>query len=65
LKTLGDSSLLFELSYFVRQPSINPLLDLQHSVNFRILEELKGLGVEFAYPAQLVVLERREPVPQQ
>jgi small-conductance mechanosensitive channel len=58
LKTLGDSSLLFELSYFVRQPSVNPLLDLQQAVNFRILDEFKGLGVEFAYPAQLVVLDR-------
>src|ERR1700677_1963688 len=42
LKTLGDSSLLFELSYFVRQPSVNPLLDLQQAVNFRILDEFKG-----------------------
>jgi small-conductance mechanosensitive channel len=64
LKTLGDSCLLFELSYFVRQPSVNPLLDLQQAVNFRILEEFKGLGVEFAYPAQLVVLDRRDPIPQ-
>ena len=61
LKTLGDSSLLFELSYFVRQPSVNPLLDLQQAVNFRILDEFKGLGVEFAYPAQLVVLDRQDP----
>jgi small-conductance mechanosensitive channel len=61
LKTLGDSSLFFELSYFVRQPSINPLLDLQQAVNFRILDEFKELGVEFAYPAQLVVLDRLEP----
>src|SRR5208337_4001343 len=29
LKTIGDSCLLFELSYFVQQPRINPLLDLQ------------------------------------
>jgi small-conductance mechanosensitive channel len=65
LKTLGDSSLLFELSYFVREPNVNPLLDVQHSVNFRILEEFKALGVDFAYPAQLVVLDRRDPIPQQ
>jgi small-conductance mechanosensitive channel len=65
LKTLGDSFLLFELSYFVRQPSINPLLDLQQAVNFRILEEFKALGVEFAYPAQLVVLDRVDPIPQE
>jgi small-conductance mechanosensitive channel len=65
LKTLGDSCLLFELSYFVRQPSINPLLDLQQAVNYRILEEFKGLGVEFAYPAQLIVLDRADPIPQE
>jgi small-conductance mechanosensitive channel len=61
LKTLSDSSLLFELTYFVRQPSVNPLLDLQQAVNYRILDAFKGLGVDFAYPAQLVVLDRLEP----
>jgi small-conductance mechanosensitive channel len=60
LKTLGDSSLLFELSYFVRQPSANPLLDLQQAVNYRILDAFKGLGVEFAYPPQFVVFDRPE-----
>jgi small-conductance mechanosensitive channel len=65
LKTLGDSSLLYELSYFVRQPNVNPLLDLQQAVNLRILDEFKGLGVEFAYPAQMVVLERRDPIPRE
>jgi hypothetical protein len=48
------------LSYFVRQPSVNPLLDLQQAVNYRILDEFRALGVEFAYPAQYVVLERQE-----
>lgn len=56
LKTLGDSSLNYELSYFVRQPSVNPLLDLQQTVNFRILEECRRLGIEFAYPTQLVLM---------
>ncbi len=44
----------------MRQPSVNPLLDLQQEVNFRILDEFRGLGVEFAYPAQMVVLDRLE-----
>jgi small-conductance mechanosensitive channel len=61
LKTLGESSFLFELSYFVQQPSVNPMMDLQEAVNFRIIEELRRVGVEFAYPAQLVVLDRRRP----
>jgi small-conductance mechanosensitive channel len=59
LKTLAESSFQFELSYFVQQPAVNPLLDLQQAVNFRIIEELRRLGVEFAYPAQLVLLEGR------
>jgi small-conductance mechanosensitive channel len=58
LKSLGESSLQFELSYFAQQPKINPLLDLQQTVNFRILDEFRRLGIEFAYPVQRVVLER-------
>jgi small-conductance mechanosensitive channel len=59
LKTLGESSFQFELSYFVQQPAVNPLLDLQQSVNFRIIDELRGLGLEFAYPAERVFLDGR------
>jgi small-conductance mechanosensitive channel len=55
LKTLGDSALHFELSYFVQQPSVNSLLDLQHAVNLRIIDELRGLGVGFAYETPLLV----------
>jgi small-conductance mechanosensitive channel len=57
LKVLGEYCLQFELSYFVLHPKINPLLDLQQAVNLRILEEFRRLGVEFAYPAQRVVVE--------
>jgi small-conductance mechanosensitive channel len=57
LKVLGEYCLQFELSYFVEHPKINPLLDLQQAVNFRILEEFRRLGVELAYPAQRVVVE--------
>ena len=56
---LGDSALLFELSYFVEQPNLNPLLDLQQAVNFRIIDEFRRIGVEFDYPAQRVILARQ------
>jgi small-conductance mechanosensitive channel len=59
LKTLGDSAFHFELAYFVQQPNINPLLDLQQVVNFRIIEEFRRMGVEFDYPTQRVILARR------
>ncbi|MGC1388093.1 MAG: mechanosensitive ion channel family protein [Steroidobacteraceae bacterium] len=57
LKTLGDSCLHYELSYFVQQPKVNSLLDLQQTVNLRILDELRRLGVGFAYPSQRVLVE--------
>jgi len=57
LKLLGESSLQFELSYFAQQPKLNPMLDLQHTVNFRILDEFRRLGIEFAYPTQRIVIE--------
>jgi len=56
LRNLGESGLHFELCYFVLQPNLNPLLDLQHAVNLRIIEEFRSLGVEFDYPTQRVIL---------
>jgi small-conductance mechanosensitive channel len=57
LKTLGDSALLFELSYFVLQPAQNPLLDLQQAVNFGIIDEFRRLQIGFEYPAQRLILD--------
>jgi small-conductance mechanosensitive channel len=57
LKSLGESSLQFELSYFAQQPKLNPMLDLQQSVNFQIINEFRRLGIEFALPTQRVVLD--------
>jgi small-conductance mechanosensitive channel len=59
LKTLGEGTVLFELSYFVRQPAVNSLLDLQQAVNFRILDEFSRLGVSLAPPAQRVLIDQR------
>jgi small-conductance mechanosensitive channel len=57
LKLLGESALQFELAYFVQQPKLNPMLDLQQAVNFRIVDEFRRLGIEFALPSQRVHLE--------
>jgi small-conductance mechanosensitive channel len=45
------------LSFFVQQPKINSLLDLQQAVNFRIIDEFHRLGVAFAYPTQRVLVD--------
>lgn len=58
LKTLGDSCLQYELSYFVQQPKLNSLLDLQQAVNLRIVDEFRRTGVQFAYPTQRLIVDR-------
>jgi small-conductance mechanosensitive channel len=61
LKVLGESALHFELSYFVQQPAVNSLLDLQHTVNLAIIDEFRRFSVEFDYPTQRVVLASATP----
>jgi small-conductance mechanosensitive channel len=61
LRTLGEAAFHFELAYFVMQPAANPMLDLQQAVNLRIIDELRLQGIEFAYPTQLVILDRHRP----
>ncbi len=52
LTKLGEWAVLFELSYFRLDPGTYSLLDLQHEVNCRILEELGRAGIEIALPVQ-------------
>ena len=56
LLTLGDSALQFELAYFVQQPNVNSVADVQQAVNLRIIEEFRRLKVEFDYPTQRVIV---------
>ena len=65
LTTLGTSALHFELAYFVQQPSVNPLLDVQQTVNFRVIEEFRRLGIEFDYSTQRVFLMQQGGGPRQ
>jgi small-conductance mechanosensitive channel len=60
LKSLGESALQFELSYFAQQPKLNPMLDLQQTVNYRILDEFRRQGIEFALPTQHLVIEHAD-----
>jgi small-conductance mechanosensitive channel len=57
LTTLGESALQFELAYFVQQPNLNSLFDLQQAVNLRIVEEFQRAGVQFAYTTQRVLMQ--------
>jgi small-conductance mechanosensitive channel len=56
LNTLGDSALQFELAYFVQQPNVNSVADVQQAVNLCIIEEFRRMKVEFDYPTQRVIV---------
>jgi small-conductance mechanosensitive channel len=57
----GDSSLDFEIVYFVLDSAYNTYMDIQQKINLRIFEEFKKMGVEFAYPTRtLYVTNQKE-----
>lgn len=59
-KTLGASSLEFEVVYFVLSPDNNLAMDIQQRINLQILERLAAAGIELAYPTQTVIMQRND-----
>lgn len=52
--TLGDSALTFEVVYFVQSADYAEYLDVQQSFNLTLMSKFAEMGIEFAYPTQLV-----------
>jgi small-conductance mechanosensitive channel len=52
----GESSLEFELIYFVKSPEFAESLNVQHQVNLGITEALRSSEIQFAYPTRTVHL---------
>ncbi|HPO45752.1 MAG TPA: mechanosensitive ion channel, partial [Spirochaetota bacterium] len=52
----GDSSLIFEIVYYVLSPDYNKYMDIQQDINFAIKEDFDKRGIEFAYPTQTLYL---------
>jgi small-conductance mechanosensitive channel len=48
----GQSSLDFELVYFVTTPALEAMLAARQAVGFAIIRRFAELGVDFAYPTQ-------------
>jgi small-conductance mechanosensitive channel len=53
-KTLGDSALVFEVTYYVLRADYVVSLDIQEEVNFGLMERFQKEGIEFAYPTQVI-----------
>ena len=56
----GDSSLDFEVVYFVLDPAYDTYMEAQHGLNLRMLKEFAAAGIHFAFPTR-TVLVAREP----
>ena len=61
-KSFGDFALIYEFVFYVLTPDYNAFMDLQQSINFRLIEEFQKAGIEFAYPTQQLYVTRTEPV---
>ena len=59
-KTLGPSSLDYEVVYFVLSADNNLAMDIQQRINLQIIERFAAAGIEFAYPTQTLILQRAE-----
>ena len=63
LLTYGATALEFEVVYYVTNPDYRVYADAQQSINLRILERLRGLGVTFAAEAPTPVRLHPRKVP--
>jgi small-conductance mechanosensitive channel len=66
-KGFGDSSLDFEVVYWMLDPDFNLYMDIQQSINLALLRAFEREGVGFAYPTRTLVIDgpvRFEPAPE-
>ncbi len=55
---LGDSSMDFEIVYFVKSADYNLYMDIQHDINLKILRRFEAEGIAFAYPTRSIYVEK-------
>ncbi len=56
--TLGDSSLNFEVVYYVNSSDYTKFMDAQQAINLKIFDEFNTRKIEFAYPTQTLFLSK-------
>jgi small-conductance mechanosensitive channel len=53
----GESSLDFEVVFWIRSADYNLYMDIQQAVNLALMRELDAMGVQFAYPTRTLFVE--------
>jgi len=57
-KQYADSSLVYEIVYYVLDPNYNLYMDIQHAINLEIYRRFSEEKIEFAYPTTTVYLQK-------
>jgi small-conductance mechanosensitive channel len=57
-KEFGDSSLNFEIVYFVQDPDYNLYMDIQQAINLALFRYFEQERIDFAYPTRTLYLQR-------
>ncbi|MFZ5493415.1 MAG: mechanosensitive ion channel family protein [Pseudomonadota bacterium] len=60
-KAFGDSSLNFEVVYFVLDPDYNRYMDAQQAINLELVRRFAAAGVDFAFPTRTLHVETLPP----
>ena len=58
LHEFGDSSLVYEIVYFLKTNDYAKYMSTQEKINLELVDRLTKLKVEFAYPTQTVILQK-------
>jgi len=56
----GDFSLMFEVVYYVLSADYNKYMDVQQEINLALKREFEQRGIEFAYPTQMLYVNKTE-----
>jgi small-conductance mechanosensitive channel len=58
-KELGNSSLIFEVVYYVLTADYNQFMDVRQKINLELKSRLEKEKIEFAYPTQTIHLQQK------
>jgi small-conductance mechanosensitive channel len=55
-KAFGDSSLDFEVVYYVESAEYSVYMDVQQAINLALVRRFEAEGIEFAYPTRTLFI---------
>lgn len=57
-KGFGTSSIIYEIAYTIQTADFSAYMDLQQKINLEIFHQFQEAGIEFALPAQSIMLNK-------